>query len=328
MENLVEAGILRPATHATSVVCDGCEEACLETVEFIEAEDGALRAVVICSVHEDMAPVPVPLERLQQWALDLDGLARAVSDLSGASGSAEEIVPGRLWGLGRAQFDRRGVDLFLALGAARQDAPTVFGQAGRVREVTMPVVLVPGEVPVHPPFGPEAKVLSLVRMLSVDSDASLTLDRTEIEQQAAKRRAKRTHDVAPFPTPPGTKWEQVVIEFQSQEVVKITAGQVVDHKTFAEMGFADCRRRIEQPDQLWGVLRLMAQSEGRLAWRDDADIPPAKRPKVKQWIKDIRARLRAYFQIEDNPFKPYRQVRAYETKFVLRWSDHYRRSRR
>ena len=143
-------------------------------------------------------------------------------------------------------------------------------------------------------------------------------------------RAERTQDVAPFHTPPGTTWDQVVIEFHNDEAVKVTVGSVVEHKSFADMGFVDRRKKaVEQADGLWVWLRLLAQYGGIITWEDNVDMSENQRTKLKKGISRIRDRLRAYFpDIPGDPFKPYRRVRAYETRFVLQWSDAYRRSHR
>ena len=73
----------------------------------------------------------------------------------------------------------------------------------------------------------------------------------------------------------------------------------------------------------------MAKRGGEVAWGASAELPQRELGKLKKWVADIRARLRAYFPtVAGDPFEPYRKVRAYKTKFVLRWSEAYRRSLR
>lgn len=330
LEALVRAGLLKQASHATSVVCDGCEEACLSDVEFIGGEEGTpLRAYVICKRREDIGRVEVPVERLRRWGVDLGGMAAVIAQNLGAVGGVEELLEGRLWWLGRAPVGRRRVDFFLARGAAWPDAEATFAEAGRLRECSAPIVLSTWRAPAHNPFPAGGKVLSLARLLSLEGD-EVRLDTSEIVRVAGKMRVSRTQAVAPFQTPADMTWNRLIIEFANDEVVKVTAGGVVDHKTFADMGFVDRRKSDQQPqpDELWGHLRTLAEHDGRIAWKDPLRVSSRERYKVKKWIGDIRARLRAFFPgIPGDPFEPYRKVRAYQTKFILRWADEYRRAR-
>ena len=68
-EEALRIGLLEEAAPATEVVCPGCDEACLEEVEFVygdRPED--TRAYVACGQRDDMGRVPIPLESLKRWA--------------------------------------------------------------------------------------------------------------------------------------------------------------------------------------------------------------------------------------------------------------------
>jgi hypothetical protein len=118
--------------------------------------------------------------------------------------------------------------------------------------------------------------------------------------------------------PDGTRWEQVSIEFINEDVVRIAVGGKVDHRDFAQMGFVDKRKPEERPDRLWGIFREFAKREGKIDWESSVDLPRAEQTKLKKWVSDIRTRLKAVFpQIPEDPFKPYRKVKAYETRFRL-----------
>lgn len=330
LEALVEAGLLKQTGYADSVVCDGCEEACIEDVEFVERGEGEPpQAYVLCQQREDMGRLRVPLERLKRWQIDLTALAHTLAAELGATGELEEVVPGRLWRLGRVALNRRQVDVFLGRGAKWTDAQKAYLEAGRLRECSTALVLVPWEVPSLPVFGREAKTLSLARLLSF-RERRLSLDRAEVETVVGRGRTKRAQGIVPFPTPEGVAWNQVAIEFVNDNMVKITAGSTVDHKTFADMGFRDQRvTKREIADELWGYFRGLAKLDGELKWEDPMAVDAKKRYKVKKWISSIRAKLQAYFPtILGDPFKSYRRVKAYQTEFILRWTDEYRLSLR
>ena len=64
-------GLLEGATPADEIVCPGCEEACLEAVEFNNGEKPEdTRAYVICGQRDDIGRVPIPLEMLDRWAVN------------------------------------------------------------------------------------------------------------------------------------------------------------------------------------------------------------------------------------------------------------------
>lgn len=132
-----------------------------------------------------------------------------------------------------------------------------------------------------------------------------------------EREQKRIQPVKRFPTPPGTNWYAVSIRFLSEETVQIIAKSDSEGRNFREMGFMD--RRTNNPDKLWWTLRLFAKHNGEISWETPG--LPREPGKLKSYIKDIRKRLKHLFQIEDDPFEPYRKVRAYKTKFNIRLLD-------
>jgi len=328
LEQIVGLGLLQETAPARSVVCDGCEEGCLENVEFTGGDNGSpRRGYVICGRLEDIGRVEVDLDRLRRWTVDLRTLAHVIGQLLGSKAAVEEVVRSRMWWLGRPSVNRRQVDVFLARGAVWRDAETVFGNMGRLQECSSPLVLVPSGIPARPTFGAAARVLSLGRLLSLHGER-LSLDTREVEVAVGKERAERVQGVYPFPTPPGTTWEQVLVEFVNDDIVRIAIGMTADHKNFVDMGFTDRRKPGGQPDQLWAHLRALAGRGGRIEWADSFEVGSHERHKVKKWIGDIRKRLRAYFPtIKGDPFQPYRKVQAYQTRFQLRWSETYERSR-
>ena len=309
-EVLLQTGLLTNAGYSSSVTCDGCGESCLEDIIFTRHP---VRAYVSCHLREDIGRVEIPLERLRSWNASADGLAAWLASELGASAQAEEIVPNRLWWLGGPDIDRRRADVFLARGASWPDASAVFSNAGRLRECTNALVLVPTELPVIHPLGVSSRIASLSRLLRLVK-GSVFLDTREIETVIGKSRIKRIQDIVPFSVPPGTDWNQVVIEFVDDETVLVSAGGFKQPKTFEEMGFAD-RRRTGEPDKLWLLLRFLSLHEGRLGTDDNLSREEILRR--KRQVTDLRKRLQFYFGISSDPFKPYKSERAYQTKFFI-----------
>lgn len=60
---------------------------------------------------------------------------------------------------------------------------------------------------------------------------------------------------------------------------------------------------------------MLANQGGEIRW--SAKGQPHVKDHAKAKIKIIRKRLREVMQIDDDPFKPYRRVKAYKTKFRI-----------
>jgi hypothetical protein len=74
------ARLLRRASPATSVVCSGCEEACVMPVESVSALGGESVSFVVCDKRDDINRVPVTSDRLRQWRCDARAVAEFVAD--------------------------------------------------------------------------------------------------------------------------------------------------------------------------------------------------------------------------------------------------------
>ncbi len=118
-------------------------------------------------------------------------------------------------------------------------------------------------------------------------------------------------EIHPIKLPPNTRWEDITIQFIDGYVVKITAPNFhtirVDYK---DMGFENERKHL--PNKQWELLRALADNRGELAW--DHIRADRKAKKRKQLLSKS---LKGYFQIEEDPFLPYKQAKAYKTRFEL-----------
>lgn len=105
--------MLMPARPAASVVCPGCERACVMPVHVIPAQAKASRAFVVCDKRSDINRVNVSIGSLEQWqasgATVAGWLARAL-ELHGASGT--DSAPGR-WEVGMLRGAKHASHLVL-----------------------------------------------------------------------------------------------------------------------------------------------------------------------------------------------------------------------
>lgn len=142
--------------------------------------------------------------------------------------------------------------------------------------------------------------------------------RTASTERKVASQKQRT--IEHFPTPEGTKWHEVTMTFVSEEKLKITAREISETYRFEEIGFKNMRKTSGVfPNKQWEFLKLLAVNNGRYEWgprmgtiedEKSRDIAKSHASKLRKFLKEI-------MRIDDDPFKDYRMVGAYETKFTL-----------
>lgn len=301
---------MKQASHATSVVCHGCEEACLSEVEFVGGEEGTpLRAYVVCERRDDIGRVEVPLERLRRWAVDLGGLAVMIAGNLGAVGGVEELRTARLWWLGRATFRAGRMDVFMARGLGLQGGAQEVGAEPRFQQCSRAVLLTLGDT--TDDLFPGKIAVSLQRLLVLGEDG-LSLERRVVEDEVARRAGRSVYQVRRFPTPPGTTWERVSIVITADDdAAQVSAGGVTEPVTPAEMGMAHPRN----PSRFLESWKLLVRLATHGPIRPDSRDFSLKTPKR---VERLRKALQAFFGIPDDPFQPYRRAGGYAPRFDLR----------
>lgn len=141
------------------------------------------------------------------------------------------------------------------------------------------------------------------------------LSQSPVRTRTSDGKASTEKMIEHFPSPPGLKWEDVSINFVSDDSIRIQALEITKRYLFSAIGFTD-RRRGDRPDGLWELLKLFAKRNGRIDY--GIDRPDSKRfMRMKASVRRLRKRLREIFGLEADPFLPYRKVKAYETKFSM-----------
>jgi len=137
--------------------------------------------------------------------------------------------------------------------------------------------------------------------------------RTKGESSQFKPKSeKRT--TARFPRLKDLAWEEVNIAFISDEALKVKARDQLKEFKFDQIGFED--KRSGKPKRLWLFLQAFAAKGGELSWQDvgSSGMNPNQ---VQSNVKRLRKILCNFMGIEDDPFQPYRKVKAYQTKFTI-----------
>lgn len=108
------------------------------------------------------------------------------------------------------------------------------------------------------------------------------------------------------------KWEDVEIEFLSDDRAQIRVGDETETLNYGDMGFMD--RRDEKPNESWIILRKLAQQGGILA---DSAAAGKNWPAVEKHMQRIRKALRERFRRADDPV-PFINGIGYSARFKIR----------
>lgn len=168
-QKLIDLRFLIPAENANRVLCPECGQH-EEEIVVAEGPGDLPRYFVPCP---DVLRASVAEDDLRQWTVHASSIAEALARTLGLSGSCTELSPGRLWRLGRTNWQGESRDLMFARGLHWDDAATVRAEIVRGRK---PIVFVPSRLP---PDGFWRRSVPPVLMLS--QFTSLRDDEIEVE---------------------------------------------------------------------------------------------------------------------------------------------------
>ncbi len=312
IERFADAGLVHQVENATSVVCDACAEGHIEDVTFIESpRRSPVRAYIHCPEH---GRVRVPLDGLTQWEVDFAGIASATARALELAGDVEEIVPGRVWFLGKATVAALSREVFLARGLTWQDAAEVLGKSTRLNAAKSALVLVAGEVPSEDIWNGDAPPVVALKTVAAWNETGLSVDRGHLEAVLATGRKKTPAvPLVSFPTPAGTTWADVRFVVTDAALRIEAKGKRKDY-TFQEAGFEE-RRKKDTPDRLWTLLKMFGVHGGVLPFKA---VDEKTRTNLKQYVSDLRQRLAALLPgIEGESIAYAKDESAYRTAFRI-----------
>ncbi len=113
-----------------------------------------------------------------------------------------------------------------------------------------------------------------------------------------------------FPTPAGTRWEQVHIRFLDGHSVSVRVGTLTAVYEYGQLGMAD--NRNAKPTQQWELLRAFARHGGKLHW-DDAEADRRNKKRRER----LSADLRAFFRIDGEPIVTTANGKGWQIVFRL-----------
>jgi hypothetical protein len=119
IEAFLKAGLAGPHPTASSIVCQGCEQACLMPFESHETGAG-ISTFVVCDKPQDLGRIPIDSRRLDRWSVNLETIAKCLSSLLVMTTNTTFPVPEGLASLGRVDLPNTEADAFLVLGETQQ----------------------------------------------------------------------------------------------------------------------------------------------------------------------------------------------------------------
>lgn len=114
----------------------------------------------------------------------------------------------------------------------------------------------------------------------------------------------------PYKLPPNISWGDIVIKFLDGHNIQIVAGKHVYTANYKEMGLDDSRQL--KPNLQWALLKALSENNGGISWKEGNAKNNVK--KQKQLLSN---KLKNYFNIESEPFHPYKKKLGYQIKVTL-----------
>jgi hypothetical protein len=177
---LISSGLLKPASPASTIECDGCEERCLmPVVVYPSLEGNPGRTFISCDKRDDIGRILVSSNRMKRWRSSIDAVRKFIATNLGLRISNEQMGDD-LWTIGMARAKKRQM---LCL----QSSGELILVAGNNRIPLMELIT----------YGNGSYSLD-EEMISQLVDASTTADKrytpTETRREARKRETEARHE--------------------------------------------------------------------------------------------------------------------------------------
>ncbi len=158
----------------------------------------------------------------------------------------------------------------------------------------------------RPLLQPEPTLTKIVEMPQVDIKGFE--EKVVLQKPKNKRIALRRF-------PPDAKWQDITIRFTGEHDVLIKVKDKLYPESYETMGFEDTKKKL--PNLQWDLLKLLAIKGGELSWENNKDLTLKRINAIKKQKQLLAESLKAYFQIDEDPFYAYKQEGAYRIKMTL-----------
>lgn len=126
LRELGRCDLLSELPLTTCLACTECSESPFRDLIFTESVNGTQRALFPCP---NCGLYEVPVADLRRWQLDRSMLAQWIRASLALSVRLDEVVPGRLWRLGRYKQNGLNTNVWLGLQSWRRDLRDQLSQA-------------------------------------------------------------------------------------------------------------------------------------------------------------------------------------------------------
>jgi hypothetical protein len=140
--------LLVKARPAVSVVCPGCERACVMPVHSLTRAGGRAASFVVCDKRNDINRVPVSADLLTQWRCNAEAVCGFIAKSLGLRRSEQPSSNPAVWNIGIGRGDKRNqmlclrADGDLALVAGNNTVPLVELVGFRNGEYTVDAAMI------------------------------------------------------------------------------------------------------------------------------------------------------------------------------------------
>lgn len=224
--------LIRRISNAQSMRCDDCGNSHLVDV----VQDPRRRGHFYYHCPE-IGRIKVRPDRLWRWEVAFDQVSRALRAALSLQGDHLEIVPGRIWLLGRRRHGKVTAEVFLVRGSWWSDANDVLDSAERLQQSPDPLVFVPKRFPSSTVWlGRRGSLHSLAENAEIRGQA-LALQEDVIDD-VRLRRVPFFSESSGGSTPDGKLAGRVPRSIGSPASVRVVAqymeGKGLDHAGFAK----------------------------------------------------------------------------------------------
>jgi hypothetical protein len=135
LEPLVACGLLRETAPSRFTTCWECGGS--RTIQVIHlSRPGSPERVPFLPCPQ-CGPVRIDPEQLRRWDIDVPAFAGALTAAAGVAGPPAEVIPRRLWRLGKAKWAERPHDAYLARYLSDESVPAVAAALSRVPKAVL-----------------------------------------------------------------------------------------------------------------------------------------------------------------------------------------------
>ncbi|MDI6733384.1 MAG: hypothetical protein QME51_04595 [Planctomycetota bacterium] len=302
--------------YLTEISCDRCMDCPEENILEIKYDEwqGVKRYFYTCPTGYLTNPVILPDEVVKGKRFDFNRLSELICENSklrpsNNCGNIQDITYDEI---ACDEINGQSVRVVYCIGLSRTDNITRW--VNKVYQEINSKILLVITPSLNAVCSDDARILenSNIYLITLKTVLENGFDLTGIITEKISKEKPSVKVFVTFPTPAGTKWGEITIQFVSNDSVKISVKGIAPQRfTFAEMGFKD-RRKGDLPNKLWEILKYLAKEKGSLSWDSDK-----AEPKLQQNISRLRRQLKRFFVLKDDPFLSYKQVGKWKTKFKI-----------